>query len=109
MGRILIVDDEPHMRRVLASALALDRHVTLEASGVTEAKAQLGAEDFDAVFTDQKMGDGEGLDVLAAVRELDPALSVVFITAFNRRTGVDPRRDWHGKGTGRAGHPQRQP
>ena len=82
MGRILIVDDEPHMRRVLASALALDRHVTSEVGGVTEARAQLSAGDFDAVFTDQKMGDGEGLDVLAAVRELDPTLSVVFITAF---------------------------
>lgn len=82
MGRILIVDDEPHMRRVLASALALDRHATSEANGVAEAKAQLNAGDFDAVFTDQKMGDGEGLDVLAAIRELDPTLSVVFITAF---------------------------
>lgn len=82
MGRILIVDDEPHMRRVLASALTLDRHITSEASGVVEAKTQLGLGDFDAVFTDQKMGDGEGLDVLGAVRELDPSLSVVFITAF---------------------------
>ena len=82
MGRILIVDDEPHMRRVLASALALDGHVTSEASGVEDAKAQVNAGDFDAVFTDQKMGDGNGLDVLAAIRELDPTLSVVFITAF---------------------------
>jgi DNA-binding NtrC family response regulator len=82
MGRILIVDDEPHMRRVLASALALDHHATSEAGGVGEAKAQLSARDFDAVFTDQKMGDGEGLDVLAAIGELDPTLSVVFITAF---------------------------
>lgn len=82
MGRILIVDDEPHMRRVLASALALDGQVTSEASGVADAKAQLSAGDFDAVFTDQKMGDGKGLDVLAAIRELDPALSVVFVTAF---------------------------
>jgi DNA-binding NtrC family response regulator len=82
MGSILIVDDEPHMRRVLASALALDRHVTFEASGIAEARAQLNTEDFDAVFTDQRMGDGEGLDVLAAVREMDPTLSVVFITAF---------------------------
>ena len=37
---------------------------------------------FDAVITDQKMGDGEGLDVLAAAREADPALAVVFLTAF---------------------------
>ncbi|HXJ05380.1 MAG TPA: sigma-54 dependent transcriptional regulator [Candidatus Acidoferrum sp.] len=82
MGRILIVDDEPHMRRILASALSLDRHVSMEAGGLAEARAHLGAEDFDVVFTDQKMGDGEGLDVLAAVREADPTLSVVFLTAF---------------------------
>jgi len=82
MGRILIVDDEPHMRRILASTLSLDRHVSTEAGGLSEARAHLGAEDFDAVFTDQKMGDGEGLDVLAAVREADPTLSVVFLTAF---------------------------
>jgi DNA-binding NtrC family response regulator len=82
MGRILIVDDEPHMRRILASTLSLDRHVSTEAGGLSEARAHLDAEDFDAVFTDQKMRDGEGLDVLAAVREADPTLSVVFLTAF---------------------------
>lgn len=82
MGRILIVDDEPHMRRILASTLALDQHVTTEASGVADAIAQINAGNFDVVFTDQKMKDGEGLEVLATVRESDPTLSVVFITAF---------------------------
>ena len=82
MGRILIVDDEPHMRRILASTLSLDRHVTTDAGGVSEAKVHLSREDFDAVLTDQKMGDGEGLEVLAAAREADPTLSVVFLTAF---------------------------
>ena len=82
MGRILIVDDEPHMRRILASTLSLDRHVTTEAGGVSEATARLTSEDFDAVLTDQKMGDGEGLEVLARAREADPTLSVVFLTAF---------------------------
>jgi DNA-binding NtrC family response regulator len=82
MGRILIVDDEPHMRRILASTLSLDQHVSTEAGGLSEARVHLGAEDFDAVFTDQKMGDGEGLDVLFAAREADPTLSVVFLTAF---------------------------
>ena len=82
MGRILIADDEPHMRRILASTLASDQHVITEASGVEDAKAHLNAGDFDVVFTDQKMGDGEGLDVLAEVRESLSTLSVVFVTAF---------------------------
>ena len=82
MGRILIVDDEPHMRRIPASTLSLDQHVATEAEGVAEAKAHLAAESFDAVFTDHKMGDGDGLDVLAAVHEADATLSVVFLTAF---------------------------
>ena len=82
MSRILIVDDEPHMRRILASTLALDQHATTEASGVAEATVQLGTGDFDAVFTDQKMEDGEGLEILAVAHESDPTLSVVFVTAF---------------------------
>ena len=82
MGRILIADDEPHMRRILAATLALDQHVMTEATGVADAIAHLNAGDFDVVFTDQKMADGEGLEVLAAVRESDPTLSVVVVTAF---------------------------
>lgn len=82
MSRILIVDDERNMRKILASNLVQDRHTVVESAGVAEARAALSANQFDAVVTDQKMTDGEGLDVLATVRELDPALSVVFLTAF---------------------------
>jgi DNA-binding NtrC family response regulator len=70
------------MRRILASNLAQDKHVVAEAAGVAEARACLSRNQFEAVITDQKMPDGEGLDVLASVRELDPTLSVVFLTAF---------------------------
>ena len=38
MGRILIVDDEPNMRRILASNLRLDHHQIWEAGGVEEAQ-----------------------------------------------------------------------
>jgi DNA-binding NtrC family response regulator len=82
MSKILVVDDEPHLRRILSSNLKQDRHEVVEAAGVTEARGALAENTFDAVITDQKMGDGEGLDVLAAVREADPTLSVVFLTAF---------------------------
>jgi len=82
MGRILVVDDEPHMRRVLALNLRKEQNEVTECSGVTEARRCILADDFDVILTDQKMPDGEGLDVLAASRETDPAISVVVITAF---------------------------
>src|SRR5258705_3196379 len=82
MGRILIVDDELYIRRILASNLRQENHEIIEARGVAEARRALLEESLDAVITDQKMSDGEGLDVLAVARETAPALSVVFLTAF---------------------------
>jgi len=82
MGKILVVDDEPHMRRILVSNLRQERHEITEVASVDYARRALAESGFDAVITDQKMGDGDGLDVLAAAYETDPALSVVFLTAF---------------------------
>ncbi len=82
MGKILIVDDEPHMRRILASNLGREGHEVVQAAGVSEAQSALAEIRFDAVITDQKMADGEGLDVLIAAHEIDPALSVLLLTAF---------------------------
>ena len=81
MGRILVVDDEPNMRRILASNLRQDHHQIWEAGGVEEAQRSLAANDFDVVITDQKMPDGEGLTVLASARENDPTLAVILLTA----------------------------
>lgn len=82
MGRILIVDDEPHTRRVLALNLQQDGHEVYESGGVQEARQRIVEADFDVVLTDQKMPDGEGLQVLAAAMEADSTVAVVVITAF---------------------------
>jgi two-component system, NtrC family, response regulator HydG len=82
MSTILIVDDETGMRRILASNLRRERYDVVEAAGVDQARMAIAQEPLDAVITDQKMHDGEGLEVLAAVRDADATLSVVFLTAF---------------------------
>ena len=82
MGKILIVDDEPHTRRVLALNLRQDHHEVTECGGVQEAIKTIQAEDFDTILTDQKMPDGDGLQLLTAALDADPTISVVVITAF---------------------------
>lgn len=82
MGRILIVDDEPHTRRVLAVNLRQDNHEASECGSVAEARREFQAHDFDAVLTDQKLPDGDGLQVLAHAIDADPTISVVVLTAF---------------------------
>ena len=78
----MIVDDEPNMRKILASNLVQDKHIVTEAPGLADATACLAATQYDAVITDQKMLDGQGLDVLSCAREMDPSLAVVFLTAY---------------------------
>jgi DNA-binding NtrC family response regulator len=81
MGRILMVDDEPHMHKILASNLEQDKHVVFHAAGVEEARQAVSGNQYEVVLTDQKMPDGGGLDVLAAAHEADPNVAVVFLTA----------------------------
>lgn len=81
MGKVLIVDDEPGMRRIIKANLRQAAHVSVEASSPAEAISLLANEDFDVVMTDQKMPGGSGLDVLRAVQESDPTISVIFLTA----------------------------
>ena len=81
MGRVLLVDDEPNMRRILAANLRQDKHSISEAEGVRAAIANLGNNDYDVVVTDQRMPDGTGLEVLAAAKEADSSVAVIFLTA----------------------------
>lgn len=82
MARILVVDDEAHMRRILSTILTGIHHEVVEAPGVGAAREKLEAERFDLVITDQRMPDGEGLDLLTFARELDPTLPIVFFSAY---------------------------
>lgn len=82
MSKILLVDDEPNIRTILKSNLLAEKYAIHEAANVAQARAKLLETRFDAVITDQKMPDGDGLQVLAAAHELDPTLAVVFLTAF---------------------------
>jgi DNA-binding response OmpR family regulator len=68
-GRILVADDEPHIRRVLVTILESASFAVREAHDGAEAKAELETGDaFDFIILDLMMPFASGLEVLGAIR-----------------------------------------
>lgn len=80
--RILVVDDDPGMRRSLAIMLRRERYEVTEAGSVIEAVAQLRREDYALLIADLMMEPLNGLDLLGLVPRYQPACRAIVITAF---------------------------
>jgi DNA-binding NtrC family response regulator len=80
--KILIVDDELIMRESLAGWLERDGHDVDTAVSGEAALAKLKESRFDILFLDIKMEGISGLEVLKQVKEDDPDVAVVMITAY---------------------------
>ena len=82
-ARILVVDDENHVRSMIG--LALERqgyHVQLASSG-RQAIELLDENSFDLVLTDIVMQDGNGIFLLDRIRGKVPNLPVVMVSAVH--------------------------
>ena len=66
--RILVVDDEPQIQRFLKPALMAVDYEVVQAGTVAEAKRAIATQAPDAVLLDLGLPDGDGKDVIAAVR-----------------------------------------
>ncbi|RPI29245.1 MAG: response regulator, partial [Acidobacteria bacterium] len=78
---ILLVDDDRNFLRVLTYHVRdCGFHATPVSSG-KEALERLRAEKIDMVITDLKMPEMDGIQLLAAIREISPQLPVLVLTA----------------------------
>ncbi|WP_242342435.1 sigma-54-dependent transcriptional regulator [Anaeromyxobacter terrae] len=82
MARILVVDDEPKLGKLVAEMLELDGHELERAASGRDALVRLAASRFDVVVTDLRMPDVDGLAVLRAARALPQPPEVVVMTAY---------------------------
>jgi DNA-binding NtrC family response regulator len=82
-ARLLIVDDEQDMLRMLTRAIRadIDCQITTAASG-PEALERLARERFDLALVDIRMAPMDGLTLLEKIHEHDPWLTVVMMTAY---------------------------
>jgi DNA-binding response OmpR family regulator len=82
MAKILIVDDEEVARLTLAEILRLEGYDIKSVSSGEAAVEALRCESFDVMILDLKMAGMNGIEVLQAVMDTLPDLSVIVLTAY---------------------------
>ena len=69
MTKILIIDDEAPIRRVLRDILENESYQVDDASTGMEALQIMKEQEFDAIFCDIKMPEMDGIEVLEAIKK----------------------------------------
>jgi signal transduction histidine kinase/ActR/RegA family two-component response regulator len=96
--KILIVDDEDHVRDLLRDILESEGYQVGLASGGREALALIDGASFDAVFTDLGMQGMSGWELAHAIRERNGKIPIAVITGWGEAVGSTERTaaqvDW---------------
>ena len=79
--RILIVDDEPSIRRFLRASLTAEGYLAIEADDGRSALEHLKQDNVDVVVLDLTLPDTDGLEVISRVRESGSAVPIVILSS----------------------------
>jgi len=80
VARILVIDDEPQVRRAICQMLARGGHEALEAADGADGLAVVRAQHPDAVITDLMMPNKEGIETIRELRRAEPHLPILVIS-----------------------------
>jgi len=88
--KILIVDDEKSMCQYLSIMLRKEGYDVKTVHNGKKALQEIKESNFDVVITDIKMEGMDGIELLGAVKETNPTLPVVIMTAYaSTKTAID--------------------
>ena len=81
-GKLLVIDDEERLRKLLARILQLEEFEVIEAASVKEGLRKLEHEVVDVVISDVKLPDGNGIDLTKTIKATHPAIEIIVLTAY---------------------------
>ncbi|MDR1359867.1 MAG: response regulator [Deltaproteobacteria bacterium] len=81
--KILVVDDEPHLRMLYQEELQAEGYTVAASDGQEPIMAVVRREDPDLVLLDIKLGHVSGLDLLQSIRAESGVLPVILSTAYD--------------------------
>ena len=80
--KIIVLDDEMIIRKSLETHLRRKHYIVATASKIAEAEALLARDQFDLIFIDMRLPDGDGTELLERLAETPDAPLVVVITGY---------------------------
>ena len=88
-NKILIIDDDPQFSEMLSSMLRRANHEMASAGSIREGLDGISDSDFDIVFLDVMLPDGNGLEMLPKIKEASAAPEVIIITGAGDPHGAE--------------------
>ena len=82
--RVLLIDDDPNMSRVIAHELLADLRINLvgQAASVREGRRLINQNEFDVMLVDLNLGDGTGFELIEYMKTVRPVAEAVVISAM---------------------------
>ncbi len=80
MATVLVIDDEPAMRRLLARTLTANHHIVIEAADGRAGVAAAAANKPAVVITDILMPEKEGIETIREIHEHVPGAKIIAIS-----------------------------
>ncbi len=84
MAKIILIDDDPQVRSVLAGFLKIGNHQVVEAENGQQGLQHLSHEQPDLIITDIVMPETDGFELIMALANKEPPLRVIAISGGSR-------------------------
>jgi len=83
--RVLLIDDDDHMRRVIGQEIMNDPRTLLvgQATNVREGRRAIKQHEFDVMLVDLHLGDGEGFTLIDCMKSARPSAEAVMISIMD--------------------------
>jgi two-component system NtrC family response regulator len=81
-GKLLVIDDEERLRKLLARILQLEGFEVIEAATAKEGLRKLEQEVVDVVISDVKLPDINGIDLTKTIKAAYPPIEIIVLTAY---------------------------
>jgi hypothetical protein len=81
MGKVLIIDDENQLRKLLSRIIGLEGDEGLQADSCKSGMKQLVGADPEVVLCDVCLPDGSGVDLVMEMKKINPLVEIIMLTA----------------------------